>query len=348
MNNRCAINKQNELANCTFIKTVLMLLVVLYHSVVYWAGGWFVGSPVYAAPLLAGLSGWLNSVHISGFSLVSGYIFYYQKYENGKYGEFKPFVINKAKRLLIPYVFVALIWVIPISLPFFSWDAKTLFSKFVLGTAPSQLWFLLMLFLVFVLFWPLSNAFKKYDAAGACAMVLIYGIGLVGKAIFPNVFQIFRACSYMPLFWLGFKIRQKGSYWLRKIPVLAWLLAQTGMFALTLFFQKNDGIFWKLMYLGSDFLLNIAGALLAFIILQRFSDVLEWKRNKIFAYLSKCAMAIYLLHQQIIYVMIDLLNGLINPYLNGLINFAVAMIISLLVSSFFMRFKVTRTLIGEK
>ena len=119
MKNGCAFNKQDELANCTLIKTILMLLVVLDHSLAYWLGNWFVGNPVFSAPALAGLSGWLNSVHISGFALVSGYIFYFQKYENGKYGAFKPFVINKAKRLLIPYVFITLIWIIPISQPFF-------------------------------------------------------------------------------------------------------------------------------------------------------------------------------------------------------------------------------------
>ena len=30
-----------ELKNCYFVKTILMLLVVGYHSMVFWSGDWF-------------------------------------------------------------------------------------------------------------------------------------------------------------------------------------------------------------------------------------------------------------------------------------------------------------------
>ena len=59
-------------------------------------------------------------------------------------------------------------------------------------------------------------------------------------------------------------------------------------------------------------------------------------------------MTIYLFHQQIIYVCLYALNGLVNPYIHATINFIVAMISSSIISLILMKFKSTRILIGEK
>jgi fucose 4-O-acetylase-like acetyltransferase len=76
--------KEAELENCSFIKTVLMLCIVLYHSLLFWSGTWFkVISPERIVPAFSYLTTWLNSFHIYGFVLVSGYLFYYVKYERG-------------------------------------------------------------------------------------------------------------------------------------------------------------------------------------------------------------------------------------------------------------------------
>ena len=325
-----------------------MLIVVLYHCCLYWTGTWFVGTPVVSSNLLSIAAQWMNSFHIYGFALVSGYLFFFLRHEKGKYSKFFPFVANKAKRLLIPYAFVALIWVIPFAVYFFRYDAMEIIKRFVLGTSPSQLWFLLMLFDVFVIFYPLSNFFQKRHVLGAVVVILIYGVGLIGSSILPNLFQIFRACTYVPLFWLGFKIRQCGSGWLRKIPALVWLLGDVALFAVTQYLSKMDGIIFKLFYQGSEFLLHIVGALLAFLILQKIADLFNRKERKTIGFLGKNSMPVYLVHQQIVYVFIVLLNGKVNPFIHAGINFIGAMLISLLLSVLLMKFKWTRFLIGEK
>jgi fucose 4-O-acetylase-like acetyltransferase len=101
---------------------------------------------VYTAQPLGVLSSWLNTFHIYGFTLVSGYLFYALKYEKGKYEKYLPFIANKCKRLLLPYVFVSLVWAIPFGVFFFRYGAMDILKQYALGTAPSQLWFLLMLF----------------------------------------------------------------------------------------------------------------------------------------------------------------------------------------------------------
>lgn len=340
---------QTELSNCNFVKTVLMLLVVFYHSILFWSGNWFTGTPVFSSVFLPLLARWLNSFHIYGFALVSGYIFFFLKYENGKYQKFSSFAVNKIKRLIVPYFFVLVVWVIPFAEYFFSFKAKDLFINYILGVAPNQLWFLLMLFWVFILFYPFSDFFKNKNMSGAIAVVLLYGVGTFGLRVLPNLFRFLSAFTYIPLFWLGFKIRQcKKSDILRKIPSFVWIFAHIACFALIQQLNFPKGIIFTLLETGLNFLLHILGALMSFVVLQQLADRINWQENRIFCTLKKSSFTIYLFHQQIIYVIIHLLNGLLNPYLHAFVNFFGAIVVSLLISALMMKFKVTKILIGEK
>ena len=325
-----------------------MLIVVIYHCIVFWTGSWFTKNPAIESNILSTLASWMNSFHIYGFTFVSGYLFYFLKHEKNKYSSFLPFAANKAKRLLVPYVFVSIIWVIPFAVYFSHLGVREIVIQYGLGTSPSQLWFLLMLFCVFIIFHPLSSFFEKHNIGGAIVVIVLYGIGLVGQMVLPNIFQVFRACAYIPLFWLGFKVRQYGSRVLRKIPILVWLASDVLLFAIAQYLSSFDGIIFKLMNLGLEFVLHIVGALMAFVILQKITDKIKWKESKVFGILSKNSMPVYLFHQQVIYIFVTWLNGLINPYLHAGINFIGAMVVSLLISSILMKFKWTRMLIGEK
>ena len=250
------LTRKQELSNCTFVKTILMVLIVLYHSVNFW-NDWLGKAPIFSVIALKELALWLNSFHIYAFILVSGYLYYYLKIEKEKYNKFIPFAINKVKRLIVPYVFVAILWVIPIQCLFFRYDLTTIIEKYVLGIAPSQLWFLLMLFSLFMLFYPLSKFFAKHTAIGAVIVLGIYGLSLVGGKLVPNVFQIWSACAYFPLFWIGFKLRQYGTSRVRKIPVLVWIAVDIALFILTQYISNFDGFILKLLGLGFGFVLHI-------------------------------------------------------------------------------------------
>ena len=315
---------------------------------VFWTGTWLTKNPVFESNSLSSLSHLLNSFHIYGFTFVSGYLFYFLRCEKGKYSSLISFAVNKAKRLLVPYVFVSAIWAIPFAVFYLDYGIFEIINKYVLGTSPSQLWFLLMLFFVFMIFYPLTSFFEKHNVGGAITVIAFYGIGFVGSMVLPNIFQIFRACTYLPLFWLGFKIRQYGSKALMKIPSLVWIAVDVLLFALVQYLSGFDATIMKLINLGLTFLLHIIGALMAFVVLQKLANRVNWKESKVFTLLSKNSMPVYLFHQQVIYVFISLLNGVINPYLHAGINFIGAMVISLIISTLLMKFKWTRFLIGEK
>ena len=152
-----------DLLLCSFSKVVLLLLVVICHSGSFWCGDWFsVIQPVDDNTFLSYLSKWLGTFHIFGFALISGYIYYYIRYEKLSYEYFSVFLKNKTQRLLVPYAFVCLFWVIPISYLFYHYPGNVIISKFLLGKGPSQLWFLLMLLWTFVFSYYLSDFYRRH------------------------------------------------------------------------------------------------------------------------------------------------------------------------------------------
>lgn len=340
-------DKQTELNNCNYVKTLLMILVVIYHSCVFWTGNWFVGMSVYQAPLLNYFARWLNSFHIYAFTLISGYIFLFLKYEKGKYKLFKPFLLNKVKRLLVPYIFIVTTWVLPVTVYFFKYDFKTIFHNYILAESPSQLWFLWMLFDVFIIFWLFSDFFKKYNYLGMIVAIVFYILGLAGKEIIPNIFCIWTACQYIVFFWLGFKMSQYTDIFVRKIPACAWLAANLFLCVVTQLFLRGDGVVIELLCLVMKFFMYITGALMAFTILQWAVWHFRLGESKILKFLSGKTMVIYLLHQQIIYFIISWLDGEVNPYINVIANFLFAMAGSLVIGVILLKFKLGRFLIGE-
>lgn len=340
--------KKRELENCNFVRTVLMLIIVLYHSILFFGGNWFTKDAVFTSKTLSFAASWLNSFHIYGFTLVSGYVFYFLKYEAGKYQKYIPFLKNKAKRLLIPYCFVVLVWVLPIQFSFLKYDIITIIKNFILAISPNQLWFLWMLFGVFAFFWPISNIVKTKRVLGFFVIFALFGIGTVARFILPDVFQILNALTYLPFFYFGFKIRQNSFKFIYKIPVLVWVLAHIMLFIAMKYLYSFDTALFKILNIGVAFAVRSVGAVASFVILQKFANFANWQQNKLFSVLQKNSMTIYLFHQQIIYFVIICFNGVLNPFVHSIVNFVTAIILSLLIAKLLSKFKITRFLIGEK
>lgn len=336
-----------KIENCSFIKMMLMLCVVIYHCILFWSENWFTENPVFKSEFLKFFSTWLGSFHVYSFVFVSGYLFFYLCYEKEKYQEFKSFLFNKVKRLIVPYVFIAVLWVGPIYCYFFGFDRNVLIHKFLWAEGPSQLWFLWMLFDVYMIFWLFRKFFYNYNVWGIIFVVILYGIGVLGNDIIPNVFQIWTACTYLIFFWMGFKIRQYYKIYERINNYLFWIVLDVFLFVMIQFIP-NTGMVLKLINKGLTISLHVVGTIMAFVTLNELAGRVNQKCGKVIKMLSKFSMSIYLFHQQVIYFLIYILNGIVNPYINSIANFVAAMIVSIVISALLMKFRVTRFLIGEK
>lgn len=278
---------------------------------------------------------------------MSGYIFQYLKYEKDKYQKFLLFIVNKAKRLLVPYAFVAIIWVIPISYALFSYTSKDIIFKYLLCTGPSQLWFLWMLFDIFCFVWIISNWLKN-DFIAIFISCIAWLIGYVCGTRFPNIFCIWTAFNYLPFFILGMKLREKNTCFLYKVPTILFVFMQLILFVVYQMTSSNSTILYRLVNLIALYSAHILGALMSSFVLWWLAEKVDWKNNKLFMIFSKYSMTIYLFHQQIIYVTIIWLNGKVNPYVHSFVNFLVALVLSSFISALLLKFKATRILIGEK
>ncbi len=340
--------QQQELNNCNFAKIILMLLVVLYHSMAFWTENWFCDIPAFQSTVLSFAAKWLNSFHIYTFTLISGYIFYYLQYECKKnYKTYGTLIRSKLRRLIVPYIFVSIVWVVPISAYFYHSTIKEMIFQYVLAIAPSQLWFLFMLFDVFLLFYPLSSVIDR-EPEGLLVIFGGYMIGILGEKFFPNIFQIWTSFRYLAYFAMGYKLRQHKSSWLRKIPIWVWLFCDVSIFSITQILMEYDGAFIKLINFALRNFANLWGAIAFFFILQSVAEHISWNRCRVLLALQRTSMPIYLFHQQIIYFVIRFLNGRVHPMLHMLINFGVSISASFLIASLLLKYKATKFLIGEK
>lgn len=196
-----------ELRNCYHVRAILMMLIVLYHSIVFWSSpDWFIFVPLCDSKILSVLANVLNSFHIYTFVLVSGYVYYAIRFEKKRYSQFMPFAIGKVKRLILPYYMTLIVLVIPHYLLWHGPDVNTIVKNYILGKAPDQLWFLLMLFWVYLLFYAFSELAKHHIWITIPTLLLIYALSLIIPL--PNYFQIKISLRYVIYFAIGFYIRE--------------------------------------------------------------------------------------------------------------------------------------------
>ena len=332
-----------DLINCNFIKTILMLLVVLYHSLLS-VGGWLNQETGKDTELFSFIAMWLNTFHIYAFMLVSGYIFFAMKYEYGKYDVWKEFFIKKIKRLLVPYYFVTIIWIIPVSIFVDGYISARRSMKMFLGAA-EQLWFLWALFIVQVVFWKLSDFIKKNDVYGGLICLLLLLIGTEVNQFVPNVLQIFSAMRYLFFFWVGFKLRQYNEKFpinYKKMPPMMVLIMSAFVYLLT-YSIGFDGVFGRLL----KNITCVVGSISAYYALKCLASIVNWEGNKLLNYLSSRTMAIYLFHQQFTYFPRMLFGDNIAPILLLNVNFIGSIIGALCISELMKNWKITRVAIGE-
>lgn len=340
------INYSNELNNFDHIKTTAMLSIVVYHSMALWMpGGWFTQPPAEANYVLGHIAQWLNFLHIYIFVFASGYLYSYLRVEIKKYGTYKELLVKKAKRLLIPYFFVSAVWCVPLYKIFYDATSENIILNFVFGFGPSQLWFLLMLFVTFaIIYYPTPYICSLSIRKMAVLCLLIYILYLAIGVIISLPFQIGASIKFIPYFILGMNFNKYSTYIKAKMKWLVFLMINLTSYFL--YCILPDG-FLTLKIIKSilPYFISIAGIFFIISLFNKFQNRKIW-RSKIYKFLLNNSFSIYLFHQQIIWWTITIWNGILPPVLLAVMNFGVSLFLSALISVVLNRFKVTRFLIG--
>lgn len=341
------VAENNRFENIAFIKTFMMVCVVLCHSMSFFTGSWFnVLTLDSNASYLAYFSEFLGTFHIQSFAMASGFLFYYLMTEKGRYNDPKNDIKKRAKRLLIPYLFASILWVIPIGIFFYHYSFGEIFSKFILMTGPAQLWFLIMLFMVFLFFELIGKRIKLSFGN----LVLIYIIttivgGLLSRANI-SYFQLAASVKYILFFYLGgyiYKNRKKIS-WKQVLPMIVVIAV---LYALIVCFGKSDNTIIKYSVDFVEPLLSVLEVSVIYFLCSRLVQKCKGiVNNRFYKILEGNSFGIYLFHQQIIYFVIFWLNGTVPPIVLALCSFVIALFVSLVMSLLLRRNKVTRFMFG--
>ena len=333
-----------ELENITFIKMIMMLFVVLYHSLLFYSNNWFTSIKTpYDCIHLHKISQIIDVFTMPIFVFCSGYIFYYLKNNYNKYKNYKKDIIKRVKRLIIPYISTSILWAIPISLIFYDFTIKDFLKKYLLAESPSQLWFLIMLFGVFIIFYFLSRKLKFTPIE---FLVFLVTTMLLSYVVKVNYFQIHNIIYYSLFYYYsGFLFYNGEKMFKRIINKKNMILIFTLVVILFVFF-------YGLFDFNSNIIKNIVLVLLRIIILSytylliNVSKLYFLNNKKVFSVLIEYSFGIFLFHQQIIYFMLFYFNGLVCPEILSLMCFVCAIIVSMIIVYVVKKYKITRYLFG--
>lgn len=327
------MGKNQELKQVAALKTIMMFLVVLYHSLLACSrNGWGGVNDFRDVPSeISYLAAWLNMFHIHFFTFASGYLFYMLRYEKGRYRTPKTDLSNRFRRLMIPFFCVSAIWAIPAQLLAYGFSWSIIIKGFVLQISPAQLWFLPMLFHIYVLFYYCSDWVKDMPLWLVCVVYAgIYVIKtLVGEYVPLGIFQISSAIEYSLYYYLGFHAR-RSKLWnpSNKQAICICFVALVIAFGyINLAVNHQAGYLVDIIRPGV-----CAIQIFAVFALGKVLKIDRLVCNRWFSYFADSSMGIYLFHQQFLYAIMRLLPKM--PTMPQIfIYFGIALLLSACLTS---------------
>ena len=336
------MTKERELGLTGPVKAIAMLVIVFYHACALYTGAWF-GEPAIPCPELGVFVQWLATVHVPLFLLVSGYIWAYLKMETRKYDDSRVVLRKKARRLLVPYAVVSLVWAGPVFCFFYGGVAMV--GAFILGGNPSQLWFLLALFWMFALAEFLWRVAPHWLRSLPALVALSLGSYLVARCFYAlplDLFQIGHALDYFPCFLLGVWLRQADTSRFWGLNPALFLTIDVMVFAIWFVLNVSGGGVLAVAAKGIYFLLRLLGPLALLSMLGHLPRLIDWFRGSLF---ERHGFGVYLFHQQIDWMLLGIINvpG-VPPAVIVAVLFVASLAVSLAISVVLKRWKATSRL----
>ena len=318
--------KQGYLNNISLLRTFAILVVVLGHSMIVYQYNWGIYTPLVKSSFFNALKTYVDVFQMPLFIFISGYMYYYCKKECGKYKKLGRFSFDKTKRVLVPYICVALMYVVPIRMitgykGYSGNNALEVIYKYIItGLDAGHLWYLMAIFEIFIVFYLFESIINKIGAPTsfiiiACANIISYK--------FPNVLQISNSMHYFMFFYLGYIIRKNEQVFAYEFKGKKNAISIAILFILQFLFLilslkiSNNNIIGTLLKQSAYLFSNISAAIFYFLALSTISfKYKSLNSNKILKFLDKESFSIYLFHSPLIYIMLNFIaNKNISPFL---------------------------------
>lgn len=342
MSNNVKYANKSNLGYISLIKNIALLLVILGHAGCIYAGKWQCDVVNNNSNLIKYITEYIYSFHMPLFVFVSGYIYSYSKNILKKYNCKNAFIINKCKRLIVPYLITSILFMIPIQMIFNvykdgdrSYINRVIFD-IVLAKRPAHLWYLIMLFNIFIIFIFIEKYTKtnKYITN----ILLLLFISIVSIKI-PNVYQISSTFKYLLYFYIGYIICEDNNIKQKLIKNKdTFFILHILVFNIMYFFinTNSENIIIKIITVVVTPILSIfaIGWIYVYVI-QLYNKNIYVKiiNNKFYKLIDKHNFNIYLVHQPIMLSLISILKNIaLSPSVLYIILFTITLFISIIAS----------------
>ena len=183
-----------ELNEIYFIRPIIILLLVVYHSFIIYSGGWEMPAGIHDCASYYWIAKVSYSFMLEMFTFISGYLFALSF--SKKRMAFKTLFIKKGKRLLVPSVLFSIIYAFMYS----DYEFLSLEYIYRIAEGVGHMWYLPMLFWCFVFSYFIIKV-RIGDNYKLFGLLLI-----VPFSVLPLPFRIATACYYLFFFYLGYVI----------------------------------------------------------------------------------------------------------------------------------------------
>ena len=225
------------LKEISFIRPILIILLVVYHAFIIYSGGWrepvgFVPNKIYW---------WIASIAYSFmlemFVFISGYVWSYSIFYRSKVQSLLSLVYSKVKRLILPSVLFSTIYLFLLT-DFEKCSFISILYQIIKGVG--HMWFLPMLFWCFV-FGALLNKLVIKDIY---KLIILFVLSLM--SFIPLPFQMGSSLYYLFFFYSGFIVKKKFvnfDFSIKRRNILfSWFLFVVAFVMLTLLNNKVSSI----------------------------------------------------------------------------------------------------------
>lgn len=299
------------------LRALAIIIVVFGHSIILYSSSWNLYQTSFSIPALDHIKDGINLVQMPLFFSISGYLFNPKK-------KWNLLLIGKVKRLIIPYILIACLWMVPIRLlvgypGYLNKSIAQIFLIDILGYHDNgHLWYLPCLFLCFVIAKLLCGAIRLLDSHSARIFFLIIsGIASIYGSGIGHLLLKYTA-MYFIWFYVGYLLQCYGKIisFSKKVWPACLIVSIVGFYYSSIRSGKFD-------------------ILIVLVILLTLYAMMPEKTNGFTDFISKYSFGIYLFHSPLIYITFAYMADL-NPVFVVTINLAIwgglATLLSYLVS----------------
>jgi len=208
--------KKKLLYEISIIRPLIIFLLVVYHSLCVFTGGWTAPEGVPANAVYWWLGHLISGFRIETIAFVGGYVFCYQCFELGRRSGFLAFLWKKFKRLIIPCFIFGTVYFLLFRFNPDKFNWQVAFWRVANGI--EHLWFLPMLFWCFLACWLIDRLLQwlhnRHEAwfrpVGWLLLIMLAGVSLL------RVTGLKMGLSRVPYFLFYFYF----GYWLRMVACM--------------------------------------------------------------------------------------------------------------------------------